>query len=588
MQFDLGKIPEYFPFDTFRDGQRECIEFILQSFAAGKKFVVYEGPVGSGKSAVGMTVAKFFESSYYLTVQKVLQSQLMKDFGSGEVVDLKGRSAYTCMFYRNFGASVVARKGMRQKDLDKLLCAPPTCDKGYCRKKDKARRCELCFSFTPDPATPYLQKIYESYIHSSCLYYQQIAKTMMAKVAIMNYSSFLYQRAVAGRFGVRDLLIIDETHNAEPQLLDFISVTIDDKQLQKLNYILEAYELPQEYYVSFKDNDVLAKVQAIAAQAEVDEDLEIADEYDRLARRLSSFFKSIEEEEEWVAEFKTFDGRQQNQKYHVVTLKPVFVHSKSHKLLFNHGTHVLLMSATILDVDIFCSSLGIPRNQVAAYRMKNRFPLENRPIIVDTAAKIVGGPAKMHEWASKLVAKTDEILDRYQNDRGIIHTHNFAIADLLMNKSRHRHRFLYQKNFATKEDMLRKHSDSTNTIIVAPALHEGLDLHGDLSRIQLICKVPWPNFIDNKQLARRLELDRRYYIWLTALKLIQSSGRSVRSETDWAHTYVLDEGLVKFLRDAGSMIPGWFKDAVEYGEEFRSKIQLKTPTKVAEDDDIPF
>jgi Rad3-related DNA helicase len=575
MQFDLSKIDEYFPFDTFRDGQRECIEFILKAFESGKKFVVFEGPTGSGKSAIGMTIAKFFQSSYYLTVQKILQSQLMSDFGSGEIVDLKGRSAYNCTFYEIFGASAVARKGMFQKDLNKHLASPPPCDKGYCRKNDKARRCELCFPYYPDKDAN-VDRVYEIFIHSTCPYYKQIAKAMAARVAIMNYSSFLYQRG-ASRFTTRDLLIVDEAHQSEPQLLDFISVTIDDKRLRKLEYVLEEFDIPEAYYVSFKDNNILAKVQAIAQAADENDDFDTADEYDRLARRLSSFFKSIEDEEEWVAEFKKLEG------YNVVTLKPVFVHSKSHKLLFNNGERVLLMSATILEVDIFCSSLGIPRSQVAAYRMKNRFPVKNRPVVVDAAAKIAGGPAKMHEWSSKLVKKTDQILDKYEHVRGIIHTHNFAIAELLMAKSHHRGRFLFQKHFASKEDMLRRHSDSENTIIVAPALHEGLDLRGDLSRIQLICKVPWPNFMDNKQLTRRMELDRRYYLWLTALKLIQSSGRSIRSETDWAHTYVLDEVFNRFMRDAASMIPGWFKDAVDYGDMFKSQIK-----DIETDDDIPF
>jgi Rad3-related DNA helicase len=90
-----------------------------------------------------------------------------------------------------------------------------------------------------------------------------------------------------------------------------------------------------------------------------------------------------------------------------------------------------------------------------------------------------------------------------------------------------------------------------------------LDLVGELSRLQIICKVPWPNFYEDKQLARRVELDRRYLTWLTALKTCQSYGRSVRSETDWAHTYVLDEVFVSFLDDAKTMLPNWFKEAVD-------------------------
>jgi Rad3-related DNA helicase len=376
-------------------------------------------------------------------------------------------------------------------------------------------------------------------------------------MAVMNYSSFLYQMAIQNRFSPRDLLIVDESHQSEPQLLDYISVTINDKLLQKLGFKLQEYDLPEEYWLSFLENQVLAKVLAIASDAEDAENLEVADEYSRLAMQLGLFYNCMEDNEEWAAEFNSYNGCQ------TVALKPIFINNKSHKLLFNYGKNVLMMSATILDIGIFCSSLGIPKNLVASYRMKNRFPVENRPIFIRSAGRIVGGASKMHEWASKLVAKADEVLNKYPNDRGIIHTHNFAIADLLMEKSKHKSRFLYQRNFANKDVMLRKHGDSTNTLIVAPAMHEGLDLVGDLSRVQIICKVPWPNFYDNKQLARRVELDRRYLVWLTALKLIQSSGRSVRSETDWAHTYVLDGAFESFIKDAGSMIPKWFLEAIQ-------------------------
>ena len=93
-------------------------------------------------------------------------------------------------------------------------------------------------------------------------------------------------------------------------------------------------------------------------------------------------------------------------------------------------------------------------------------------------------------------------------------------------------------------------------------MHEGIDLIGDLSRFQIICKVPYPNCFDDEQLARRVEIDRPYYTWLTALKLVQSYGRSVRSPTDTADTYILDESIYKFMDDARKMLPGWFKEAV--------------------------
>ena len=111
--------------------------------------------------------------------------------------------------------------------------------------------------------------------------------------------------------------------------------------------------------------------------------------------------------------------------------------------------------------------------------------------------------------------------------------------------------------------MLKDHADREDgSIIIAPAMHEGLDLKGDLSRFQIICKVPYPSFQDNEQLKIRMQLSQDYYNWLTALKLVQSYGRSIRAEDDWADTFVLDADFMSFQRRAHKLLPKWFTTAV--------------------------
>ncbi len=93
-------------------------------------------------------------------------------------------------------------------------------------------------------------------------------------------------------------------------------------------------------------------------------------------------------------------------------------------------------------------------------------------------------------------------------------------------------------------------------------MHEGLNLSEDLSRLQIIAKVPYPNFHNNKQLARRMELDRRFYNWLVALKIVQSYGRSIRSESDWADTYIIDGSFDRFYKENRKLMPVWFQEAI--------------------------
>jgi len=138
------------------------------------------------------------------------------------------------------------------------------------------------------------------------------------------------------------------------------------------------------------------------------------------------------------------------------------------------------------------------------------------------------------------------------------------IMDYLMSNvsESNRCRLINQKEYRSKNHMLDALAVSSNGVLIAPAMHEGLNLKDDLSRFQVICKMPYPNFYDDQQLNRRVEIDKKYLNWLTALKLVQSVGRSVRSAEDYAITYIIDGSFEGFLSRGKSMLPSWFLEAV--------------------------
>ena len=57
------------------------------------------------------------------------------------------------------------------------------------------------------------------------------------------------------------------------------------------------------------------------------------------------------------------------------------------------------------------------------------------------------------------------------------------------------------------------------TVLISPSLHTGLDLKDELSRFQIITKIPYPNKSDRWTNAKR-NMDTEWYYWQTALKLI--------------------------------------------------------------------
>ena len=99
-----------FPYPNIREQQKEAIDFSINALTKDdKKFVIIEAGTGVGKSAIGYTVAKYVDQnrskppmeeyengSYFLTTQKILQDQYVKDFGTRGMFSIKSSSNYTC------------------------------------------------------------------------------------------------------------------------------------------------------------------------------------------------------------------------------------------------------------------------------------------------------------------------------------------------------------------------------------------------------------------------------------------------------------------------------------------------------------
>lgn len=575
---DPNSIDNNFVMKEYREGQKEVLEYAVNNLNQGKKFIILECPTGSGKSAIGMTLCGMVNDSFYLTITKILQDQLTRDFD--DIVLLKGRNSYPCTFYDIHGEMLVDRKFYTVAQLNKKKDEKPSCNEGFCKSvKIKSggvdasiskSQCTKCFLAKP-PFSKHLiprgdQQSVGNNKYSHCPYFEQVYQAINSKKVSMNFTSFIYQTSLTNRFAVpRDLIIIDEAHNIEQQVLDYVSISLNDDMLKEHGYYIPHLKTAKDYLKWFDEIDMSKMLTQLRNLAEIANDQDKVDEIDKMALKLEVFRKHINTEgSEWVVDYKSDEMGRDKKAIRSVTLKPVFATGLVDDIIFKFGKRIVLLSATILDVDVMCRSLGIDRKDVAAYRMRNRFPKENRPIYIKPAARMVGGKDKMQEWMPKLVKAVEDIILKYPDKRGIIHTHNFAIMDAIVNTTNRTvsRRIITQKEFPNKTDLLEFHSRQKDSVIVAPAMHEGVDLNGDLSRFQVICKVPYANFYDNPQLARRVEVDPRYYDWMTALKLIQSYGRSIRSPDDYADTFIIDEAVISFLNKAKSMIPQWFSEAI--------------------------
>ncbi len=527
----------YFPHKTPREGQIETITDVLSAFDSGKKFVLLEGPTGCGKSAIGMTIARMMRA-YYLTVQKSLQDQLARDFQAFSVT-LKGRNAYQCtkalQAVKQYEKSKTFRDTYNKMHRDPPV--PRRCDEGLCRLEGSNRYIDCIDAVHPNLPCPYWRQ-------------RELAK--IAPICVMNTHSFLFQTLYGG-FKERKLIIVDECHRLEGILMDFVTFTVSDKELPGMKF--SKCETPSEYAELFEKIALEEKILVLLSIAQNNKDIKEIDKWDAILAKYKRFMENTDDSR-WVSLFKDYGG------FRSIQLKPIFVDTFAESLVFDLADHVLLMSATIMDAGVMCESLGMDRDEVYSKRLKSRFPVKNRPVLHTPSGSL--SFKKKRFTYPKLIEDVDQICAKHGDERGIIHTHNFEIANILMDNCPSNHRFYFQKSFDSKTEMLEEHKKSPNGVIVAPAMHEGTDLIDDLARFQIICKVPYPSFHDNEQLKIRMELSRDYYNWLTATSIVQAYGRSVRSEDDWAITYIMDEDFRRFFNMTERMLPGWFKEAVRW------------------------
>ena len=99
------------------------------------------------------------------------------------------------------------------------------------------------------------------------------------------------------------------------------------------------------------------------------------------------------------------------------------------------------------------------------------------------------------------------------------------------------------------------------TILLSPSFTEGIDLVDELSRFQIIVKVPYP-YLGDEFIKKKMKRVSGWYEWETAKTIIQASGRSVRNENDHCITYILDSDFGKFYNKNSHLFPKWYSDAI--------------------------
>jgi Rad3-related DNA helicase len=552
-----------------RDRQRSVLLEIESAIKSGYKNIFLEAPTGFGKTPVAITLARYLGSSHICTATKDLQAQYRRDFPF--VFEVKGRGNFPCVVKEDMGLDESCDYGLCVQDEDydctfktrlldydvvgqgtaqELVRINPLAEKEYVDNlKKQSRLVEL--SWRP------------------CHYFHQKWVGAKASHTVYNYRYFLSNIFYAGTTQKRKLLVLDEAHQLESEVGDFRSFTVSKNSLR----LLPRLQMPER---SVEDVDTwldfLSRLQEkllkfIEQATDAIDRGRIAEPYternliDAISREknLSAVLYDMRgSKKNWIVSSIQRDGDAISR----ATLTPLETASYFGEIL-DKSAIAFFMSATILSKDYLCKVAGIKPDAAKFIQVgESDFPVKNRPIRLMNVAWL--SAKTMQESLPKVTKAVDNIMSTHKNEKGIIHTTSYAQLQFIRDNlsKENTARLIETGSSLEREEVIAKHAASKKpTVLISPSLHLGVDLKDDLSRFQVIVKVPYPDLTDRK-VAEMKKRDPRWYTWYTVLRLAQSYGRSVRNKDDFATTYILDSNIDYLMKSAQDMVPKWFSEAI--------------------------
>jgi len=522
---DLKNAKSVFPkfaSGEFRVNQPDAIRTIVLS---RKKYSVLEAPTGMGKSLIGMSAGRLLGKTTYLVHSRVLQVQLANDFEGVPI--LWGRQNYKCL-----------------------------------RNNDEAIFCDACTHRRG----------------SACQFVPQfpyrVARGMAASsnLRTLNYDYFITATQVpTSNFKANDLVVVDEADSLEDVLISHIGIKIPQSLLRRMSLILPNYKtasgtngvsdwkawgvktlnsisikakkLEQEIHL-FDDLVTLAQANAMRTLSNLK----------RLMTSLEYFVECVDDK--WLYEDKTGDGV-----YGYIQFRPIWMNQfLAEKYLWNNGSKFALMSATFPPLPVLSKLLGINSSDIEYHRFKSTFPVERRKIVVDPVANLTY--KQMDSEIPKLLKRVKEILEEHKNEKGLIHTVSYKLANEIMKLGNDR---LILHGASNKIDMVESFKKSDKPLVlVSPSSERGISLDHDWCRFIIFAKAPYDS-LNDKLVNSRIYGGNIGQLWYTSkmlMTVVQGCGRGMRSASDYCRSYILDRQISDAINRNITLIPEWFREAM--------------------------
>jgi Rad3-related DNA helicase len=531
--------------------QQEALDFIIKNHKdnPNTKYYLLNMPVGTGKSHLAVMISDWYTSKIdksakvdIITAGKILQDQYDVTYES--IKNLKGKENYTCTSY-----STSCANGKEFNRLNKTTC-------------------------------------------DFCPYDDSKNGFMGGKVSLTNFHLYLTYAVYNPKMLEQresNVLIVDECHELDSVMSDFISIKITETIIKRLKFTNE-YEIIKaltkvksitDYvdFLRFLNKEIAVTIStmdgSMVSGRDVQSDkrdlkissltggtnqdvkmMQIVSDLKQYLQKIDIFLKEYDSNPlNWVLESNYNEKSKQKE----MSLEPIWAYDYLEKYVWCNYDLVILMSGTILDKKLFSELNGLDDEKSVYYSVDSPFPVENRKVYFMPLGKM--SFTKKEETFRNYVPYIHKLLKKYDMKKGIIHTNSFELSEWIkrdIDNSR-----LMFHDTSNREDMLKLHMESKDPMVfVSPSVGTGVSFDHDKSRFQIVAKIPYPSLNSQKNKLRQKN-NPEWYAWKTVSGLLQMCGRSVRSKTDYADTIILDGSFSDVLRYSSKYLPSWFQESIQ-------------------------
>lgn len=237
-------------------------------------------------------------------------------------------------------------------------------------------------------------------------------------------------------------------------------------------------------------------------------------------------------------------------------------------LLFSKGSRFLHMTGSICGYNYYINKLGIYFNDAILIKSKNAIPEKNRELNILQELRLKAND--INDETTRCARLIDKIVNDEKiignKERAFIFTPSFELAKSIKELSSFNKFIELPKTAKEAYDLLVEAMQNKKPLIViSPSIVEGVDFKDDICRYQIIPKIPFL-YMGDDIVKIKQDSDPSYYGRTTLCKLVQVTGRSIRSANDYAKTFILDKRFKWFVGMNRNYAPDWWLKAIRYAK----------------------